>query len=1052
MSTPHDVPTHMLDDPEQYITRVGKFLRAHSLDELPQIWDIFVGNMSVVGPRPALWNQDLLIAERDKYGANNVKPGLTGWAQINGRDELEIPDKAELDGEYVRKMGLMMDIRCFLGSVGVFAHDGSVVEGGTGEREKVVRHYTDGRTASELIGQIGFSVPVVIDTSAKKKVLITGAGSYIGESFRRYAWEHYRENLEVDVLDMFDSNWRETDFSRYDIVYHVAGIAHADVGQVDDAIREIYYAVNTDLAVEVCEIAKKAGVKEYIYMSSMIVYGASAGYGKKKVIDRDTIPQPANFYGDSKLQADVAVRSLADENFSVIVLRPPMIYGKGSKGNYPILAKLARKLPVFPDVDNERSMLYIDNLCEFLCQIMLVESPDQAVVLIPQNGEWTKTSQMVREISAVSGNKIRLLKIMRPAVVIGEKMPSKIADLVDKAFGNMAYDQGISDYEGLDYRVVRSLRESIERAEGIDQSKRVLILASVASMIDQFNMLNIRLLQDMGYTVDVACNFEKGNTCTSEKIVRLRSDLTEMGVTCHHIDFDRNVMNLSKAWKAYAQVKKIVKENKYAFVHCHSPIGGVVGRIVGHELGVKVIYTAHGFHFYDGAPKRNWMVYYPIEKFLSRWTDILITINKEDFKRAEECLHAKKTVYIPGVGVDTEKFRPGAIDVEKKRSELGVEEDILMLLSVGELSVRKNHEVVIKALALLPEEIRKHIRYFICGQGESEEYLQSLSQKSDVDVTLLGFRTDITELCCAADLFVFPSKQEGLPVALMEAIVCETPIVCSDIRGNTDIVKGNLFKPNDIEGLAELFCKLFWDGSRLYTREGLKQALKNSVMENRSCLLKSDLTHVGEEMKKIYRGGVMHFEKLQGIIRRKCFMNRLDILDDGVILLSVGELNENKNHAAVIKALAQLKDDRLHYCIAGTGILEETLWEMADDDVNLHLLGYRDDVQELMSIADIFVHPSFREGLPVALMEAMAAGLPVIATDIRGIRDLFDSEKGGILINPYNSSELASALKVVYENRQIWKEMGDHNLMLIQDFDRKKVEGLLKNFVYGDIA
>ena len=136
MSTPHDKPTHMLENPEQYITRVGRFLRGHSLDELPQIWDIFIGNMSVIGPRPGLWNQDLLTAERDKYGANDVRPGLTGWAQINGRDELEIPEKAKLDGEYCKKLSLGMDLKCFLGSVGVFSGDDSVVEGGTGEMAK----------------------------------------------------------------------------------------------------------------------------------------------------------------------------------------------------------------------------------------------------------------------------------------------------------------------------------------------------------------------------------------------------------------------------------------------------------------------------------------------------------------------------------------------------------------------------------------------------------------------------------------------------------------------------------------------------------------------------------------------------------------------------------------------------------------------------------------------------------------------------------------------------------------------------------------------------
>lgn len=135
-ATPKNVPTHMLNNPEQYITKAGRFIRAHSLDELPQIWDIWVGNMSVIGPRPGLWNQDLLTAERDKYDANDIKPGLTGWAQINGRDELEIPDKAKMDGEYAKKLGIGMDIKCFLGSLHVFSKDESVVEGGTGEMKK----------------------------------------------------------------------------------------------------------------------------------------------------------------------------------------------------------------------------------------------------------------------------------------------------------------------------------------------------------------------------------------------------------------------------------------------------------------------------------------------------------------------------------------------------------------------------------------------------------------------------------------------------------------------------------------------------------------------------------------------------------------------------------------------------------------------------------------------------------------------------------------------------------------------------------------------------
>lgn len=467
MSTPHDTPTHMLENPEQYITRVGKFLRAHSLDELPQLFNVLDGSLSLVGPRPGLWNQDVLTAERDKYGVNEYKPGITGWAQINGRDSISIEQKSVLDGYGVRHSSLIFDLKCLLGTVTKVGHDDTVVEGGTGTMERTGRNYTDGKTKEELIGTIGFGEPVCVDKEAKKKVLITGAGSYIGRSFLDYAKKYYPENFEIDELDMVGDAWRECDFSNYDIVYHVAGVAHADVGNVSEETKEKYYAVNTDLTVEVAQKAKTEKVKVFIFMSSMIVYGESAPYGKKKVIDEHTVPAPANFYGDSKLQADVAVRELADDSFKVIVLRPPMIYGRGSKGNYPVLAKLAKKLPVFPNVDNERSMLYIENLCEFLCQIMLVEQIKQnATVLIPQNAEWTNTSVMVEKIAKVSGKKIAIMKALKPAVAMTGKIPGKIGGMTNKAFGNSCYTHAISVYPGLDYQKI-SLKQSVDRTESV---------------------------------------------------------------------------------------------------------------------------------------------------------------------------------------------------------------------------------------------------------------------------------------------------------------------------------------------------------------------------------------------------------------------------------------------------------------------------------------------------------------------------------------------------------------------------------------------------------
>ena len=853
VSTPHDVPTHQLENPDQYITKVGKFIRAHSLDELPQIWDIFVGNMSVIGPRPGLWNQDLLTAERDKYGANDVKPGLTGWAQINGRDELEIPVKAKLDGEYVQKQSLLFDVKCFLGTVSKVSHDDSVVEGGTGEMKKKPYHYTDGKSDEELIGNIGFGEPVEVDPEAKKKVLITGAGSYIGQSFIQYAKKYYPDNFEIEELDMTDAAWRDKDFSEYDVVYHVAGIAHADVGKVSEEIKSKYYEVNTGLAVEVAEKAKREGVKTFVFMSSMIVYGDSAPYGQRKVIDEMTVPEPANFYGDSKLQADVAVRELADDTYKVIVLRPPMIYGKGSKGNYRTLAQLAKKLPVFPNVGNERSMLYIENLCEFLCQVMLLKPYHRnSVVLLPQNGEWTKTSDMVKEIAKASGKKITELQCLAPAVKIGSKMPGKIGGLVNKAFGNHCYAHNMSMYIGMDYQR-NSLKASILEAECNIQlenrlnamksdkhGKSMLMLASVASMIDQFNMNNIEILLSLGYKVAVACNFKVGNTCSDKRIKELKEELKELGVKFYQIDFDRNVMNLQQNMEAYKQVEKLVKLQRYDFIHCHSPIGGVIGRIVAHETKTKVIYTAHGFHFYDGAPKKNWLLYYSIEKALSRWTDILITINKEDYDIACKKLCARRTIYVPGIGIDIKRFKNIPAHKMIKRAELGIDDRDFVILSVGELNDNKNHKVIIEALNRMNESDK--CVYVIAGEGINKELLERQAEASNVNLRLLGYREDIPELLKLSDVFVLPSLREGLNVSLMEAMAAGLPCIAGKIRGNVDLLPEEYcIEPTSVEKWVErlravMMCDRHQAGAK-----------------NEQKIVDFSVDKVNEKMKHIYK-------------------------------------------------------------------------------------------------------------------------------------------------------------------------------------------------------
>lgn len=807
MSTPHDVPTHMLENPEQYITKVGKFLRAHSLDELPQIWDIFVGNMSIIGPRPGLWNQDLLTSERDRYGANDVKPGLTGWAQINGRDELEISDKAKLDGEYVEKIGLIMDAKVFLKSLHVFGRDDNVIEGGTGELKRVSgRHYTDGKNSDELIGHIGFGEWVEVDTETEKKVLITGAGSYIGETFREYANEHYPA-LKVDALDMLDPKWREKDFSKYDIIYHVAGIAHADVGNVDECTKAKYYAVNTDLAVEVCEKAKAEGARRFVFMSSMIVYGSSAPYGSCKVIDEYMVPIAANFYGDSKLQADVAVRELADDNFKVIVLRPPMIYGKGSKGNYPTLAKFAKRLPVFPDVDNKRSMLHIDNLCEFLCQVMLVKKvKENAIVLIPQNDEWTKTSDMVKKIAEISGKKIRTLGIMKPVVTLGSKIPGKIGDLVNKAFGNFIYAHEISVYPGINYQIT-SLNESIKRTEKVESLEKVcqktqthILVVSQYFYPETFRINDIcQEWVKRGHKVTVVTgipNYPMGKTFEGYGVTKKRHEMWNdieifripliprgsslIGMVANYVSFMISGI--------FTGLIKDIKAD-YVFSFEVSPMTQVLAGVVF----AKKLHVPHYLYVQDLWPENvttvtgisNPVIIKPIDKMV----DIIYKNTDEIFATSPSFVDA---ICNRKVKVDREKvhYWPQYAEefyqpCERKAVNEIPEDDSFKVIFTGNIGTAQGLQILPKAAEILKSE---NVKFVMVGDGRYlEEFKKEVKSRNIEDKFIMVQRQPaerIPALLAACDV-AFLSFQDAelwtmtIPAKLQSYMACGMPIIAS---------------------------------------------------------------------------------------------------------------------------------------------------------------------------------------------------------------------------------------------------------------------------------
>lgn len=337
--------------------------------------------------------------------------------------------------------------------------------------------------------------------------------------------------------------------------------------------------------------------------------------------------------------------------------------------------------------------------------------------------------------------------------------------------------------------------------------KKVLFVATVASHINSFHLPYLKAFRENGYIADVATRKE-----------------AEVDSCDNHfaIPFERNPMKPAN-FKAYKQLKKLIDENEYDIIHCHTPVASILTRLAARKArksGAKVIYTAHGFHFYKGAPLLNWLIYYPIEKLCARWTDVLITINKEDYALASKKMPAKRVEYVPGVGVDLEKFSCAQISDEEKeelKRNIGVPQGAKLILSVGELNSNKNHSVIISALARIEDE---NVHYCIAGTGKLEESLKKQADNLGIGnrIHLLGYRTDIAELMQIADIFCFPSHREGLPLSVMEAMASGLPVVCSDVRGNNDLIADGegryLCKPKDDDMFAKTVSELISDRQR----------------------------------------------------------------------------------------------------------------------------------------------------------------------------------------------------------------------------------------------
>lgn len=379
--------------------------------------------------------------------------------------------------------------------------------------------------------------------------------------------------------------------------------------------------------------------------------------------------------------------------------------------------------------------------------------------------------------------------------------------------------------------------------------EKVLLASNVASMMQQFNMKNIELLQRAGYEVHIACNFLVGNNITEDVISDFLKMCEVQGIKCHQLNILRTLFT-PKIKQVYNEIRDIVKNNDFKMIHVHSPIAGVLTRIAARKkrrMGTKIIYTAHGFHFFKGAPCLNWLVYYPVEWICSWITDCIITINREDFNRAKRHMHARKIEYIPGVGVDIQRFRNTEVDRVEKRKEIGVPDNAVLLLSVGELNKNKNHETIIRAMSELKDE---KIHYAIAGIGPNKEELLRLAKELKVEDNfhLLGYRTDICEINKISDIFCFPSYREGLGLSAIEAMASGKPIITSNVHGICDYSKNGVtgfsIAPTDVEGFKEAIVVLIED-----------HALREKMGENNSAVVdKFSWENVNEEMRRIYEG------------------------------------------------------------------------------------------------------------------------------------------------------------------------------------------------------
>ncbi len=651
-----------------------------------------------------------------------------------------------------------------------------------------------------------------VELKSRINVLITGKDSYIGKNVRTYLEKE--DGFNVYELDMLDLSWEKTSFSKYDVIIHVAGMAHNSNSK---KLEKLYYKVNKDLAIKVAKKAKKEGVKQFVFMSSMIVYGNDVNVNEEKVIDKNTTPFPNNAYGKSKLQADLAIQKLANERFKAVIIRSPMVYGPNCKGNFQKLKKLAKFCPIFPNIENKRSMIYIDNLCEFIKQA--IEKKYNGVYH-PQNTEYVSTKDIIKSIREAYGKKTCYIKIFNPLI----KLLSGKIGIINKVFGNKVYTKELtSDFK---YNLV-NFKQSV--IDSVIKKRKALIICNMDLVLYNFRKETaLRLLEE---DYEVYITFPYGERV--EYFLEKGFKYIETKVERRGINPLKDILLLLKYIRIMRKVKPdivltyTVKPNIY---------GGLAARIN------KVPYIANITGLGSSMEKEGVMQNFVtlLYKIAFKKIKTVFFQNTENMKVFEEKKIALgKHRLIPGSGVNLEEFKP--LNYPKNNRKNAYD-----FLFIGRVMKSKGIEQYIEMAERIKEKY-SNTKFHILGFCE-EEYEERLKELTDKSVVIYhGMQKDVRPYIKNSHCIIHPTYYpEGMSNVLLEASACSRPIITTDRSGCKEIVddsvNGYMVPVKDTEKLIEAVekfinltyeekVKMGCEGRKKVEKEFDRQLVVNAYME-----------------------------------------------------------------------------------------------------------------------------------------------------------------------------------------------------------------------------